>query len=99
MESERCDQYDVVHACCCSLVEDLFDDELSHVGSLHRRERERHVVEGDGEAHPRPEQLRERGRFAERMFERVTDRTHRVVQAVEGLRAIENPAPTDWEPF
>ena len=51
---------DVVDAGRGGQVEHGLDDPLADVGPLHRRQRQRDVVEGDRELHARPQQRRQR---------------------------------------
>jgi len=50
------DEMDVVHAGIGEQFQDNLQHRLAGVGGDHRRERERDVVQGDGDLHPRPEE-------------------------------------------
>ena len=60
VERVRHDQPHVVHAGARRELQDVFDHAPADVGRLHRRERQRDVVERDRQAHPGVQQLRER---------------------------------------
>ena len=51
VQSECRDEYDVIYTRLGRQVQDRLDNALAHVRGLHRRERERDVVERDREAH------------------------------------------------
>ncbi len=54
---------DVLHALCVSLLQYLLYDELADVWLLHRGQRQRDVVEGDGELHAGEEKFVQRLHF------------------------------------
>ena len=62
VQRQRRDEHHVVHAGLGGQLEDLLDHQLAHVGAAHGRQRQRDVVEGDGELHARPQQGRAAGR-------------------------------------
>ena len=56
VQRQRGDEHHVVHAGLGGELEHLLDHELADVGAAHGGKRQRHVVEGDGELHARPQQ-------------------------------------------
>ena len=86
VQREGGDEVDVVDAGAAAQVEHLLDDPLADVGLLHRRQRQRDVVEGDRELHARAQQ-RGSGSHAERVVERRGDRAVDVVQALRAAAA------------
>jgi hypothetical protein len=85
----RRDQLDVVDAGVGGHLQHLLDDALTHVGLAHRRQRERDVVEGDGQPHPGAQQLGQR-LAALRVQQRVADRALDVGQPGQRLRRVDD---------
>ena len=73
VQSERCDQHDIVDARVRRQVEDRFDNPLAHVGGAHGRKRERDVVERDRQPHARKEQSLQRLGVTEGVVEGMSD--------------------------
>ncbi len=73
VQRERGDQHDVVDARLGRHVEHGLDHHLADVGRLHRRQRERDVVEADGELHAGAEQRRQRVAVADGVEQGVAD--------------------------
>ncbi len=61
-------------------------------GRAHGGQRQRHVVEGDGERHPRAKQRRQRLGVAQGVLQGVADGAHGVGQGVDGLGRVQDPA-------
>ncbi len=80
------DDVHVVHAGVGGEVEHRLDDALADVGAAHRRQRQRDVVEGDGELHAREEQRRQRI-AVDRVEQRVADGGVDVLERGERPRA------------
>ncbi|CAB4723496.1 unannotated protein [freshwater metagenome] len=84
------DDLDVVDAGRRGQGQHLLDDPLADVGSAHRRQRQRQVVEGDREPHPGEEQLRQRV-GVRRVQQRVEDRALDVGDRGQRLRRVDHP--------
>ena len=84
---------DVVDAGGGGQVEHRFDDPLADVGPAHLRQRQRHVVEGDGELHARRCSSAGSGsQSPSGLAQRVLDGAVDVVEAVERLAGVDDPA-------
>ena len=68
VQRQRRDQHHVVDAGLGGQLENLLDHELAHVGTAHGGERQRHVVEGDGERHARAQLGPQRRGIAQRLL-------------------------------
>src|ERR687893_327291 len=71
------------------LLEHLLYDELADVRPLHRRQRYREVVEGDGQLHAGEEKLVQR-LHAHRLQERALDRHVRLGERLEGTGGVDH---------
>src|SRR3712207_2597045 len=71
------------------LLEDLLYDELADVRPLHRRQRYREVVEGDGELHAGEEELVE-GLHSKRLQERPLDGDVRVGERLDRSGGVDH---------
>ena len=91
VQGQRRDQVHVVHPGRGRHVEDLLDDPLADVGAPHRRQRQRDVVEGDGQLHAGPQQRRQRI-GVERVQQGVADGCFGIGQPLEGLGRVDDPA-------
>ncbi len=60
VQAERGDQVDVLDTRLGGHVDDLLHDQLSDIRGRHGRQRQRQVVEGDGQLHATPEQRLQR---------------------------------------
>ncbi len=87
VQGQGADQHHVVHPGGGRQVQHRFDDPLAVVGSLHRRQRQRDVVEGDGEPHAREQQLRQRRAVAERVEQGVPDGVVGILERRRAARA------------
>ncbi len=87
---------DVVHGGLRCHVEHGLDDHLPDVGCLHRGQRQRHVVEADGELHAGAEERRQRVAVAEGVQQRVADGAIGVLDRLHRLGGVDDPAPL-WE--
>ena len=86
------DEHDVVDAGLGRQLEDRLDHPLAVVGARHRGEGHGLVVEGDGELHPRPEQGPQGLAVADGVLEGVADGAFGVVQGIDGLGRVDDPA-------
>jgi hypothetical protein len=84
------DQVHVVDAGLGRHVEHGLDDALADVGPAHRRQGQRHVVEGDRQLHARPQQRRQR-LAVDGVEEGVTDGLVRVPQGGQRLGRVDHP--------
>jgi hypothetical protein len=89
VQCERRDQVYVVDADLGRDVEHRLDHALADVGSAHLGQRQRDVVERDGELHAREHAGAQR-LGVDRRLERVADRPVRVVDAVQGLGRVDD---------
>src|ERR687896_532577 len=74
------------------LLENLLYDELADVRPLHRRQRDREVVESDGELHAGEEELVE-GLHRKKLQERPLDGDVRVCERVERAGRVDHARP------
>ena len=93
VQGERGDQHDVVDARLGRHVEHRLDDHLADVGRLHRRQRQRDVVEADRQLHARAQQRRQRVAVADRVQQGVADGPVRVLDRLHRLGGVDDPAP------
>ena len=93
VQRQRRDQHDVVDAGLGRQLEHLLDHELADVGAAHGGQRQRHVVEGDGELHAGPELGAQRRGVAQGLVQGAPDGADGVGQGVDGLGRVEDPAP------
>ncbi len=91
VQGQRTDEDDVVDPRLGGQVEDLLDHQLAGVGTAHRGQRQRHVVEGDREPHPRPQQRRQRLGVAVRVEQGVADGADRIGERVERFGRVQHP--------
>ena len=94
MQTESGDEVHVIDPGFGRKVKDRLDDPLTGIGPLHRRQRQRDVIERDGQLHAGRQQRRQRV-IIDRVEQRLADRAVRVLQTVERLARIDHPAPTD----
>ena len=92
VQAVRDDDVHVVDAVRVELLEQDLDDGLPDVREHHGRQRQRDVVDGDRDAHPRLELRVERVR-AERVVERVADGGARVGQPLDGRLRVDDARP------
>jgi hypothetical protein len=92
MEGKSSDEVDVIDSSRCSKVENLLDDAATDVGGLHLRQRQRDVIEGDGEFHTRGQQGGKGLAVAERIQEGVVDGAVDVLDRFDGFVGIDDPA-------
>jgi hypothetical protein len=93
----RRDQLDVVDTGVGGHRQHGLDDALPDVRLLHRRQRQRDVVERDRQPHARPQQFRQRlglDRVQQRVLDRLLDVPHRR----QRLRRVHHPG-TEREPL
>ena len=98
VQGQSRDQVHVVHPRGGRHVEDLLDDPLADVGAPHGRQRQRDVVEGDGQLHSRPQPRRQRI-GVERVQQGVADGLGGIGQAREGLGRVDDPAAARRQPL
>ena len=102
VERVRGDDLDVVDAGFRRERQDALEDHLPRIGTSHRRQRQRDVVERDRQSHPRTE-LRAQRVGVLRMLERVRDRLFGMRQCFHRLRGIHDAAAArqllETEPF
>ncbi len=84
------DDLDVVDPGLGGHGQHLLDDALAHVGRAHRRQRQRDVVEGDGQAHA-GEELAGQRVVVDRVQERVADRRVGVGHRRQRLGRVDHP--------
>ena len=92
VKRQRTDQHDVVDPGLGGQIEDLLDHELPGVGRAHGRKRQRHVVEGDRQLHPRSQQLRQGLGVAHRLQKRPADTADGILERIEGLGCVQHTA-------
>ncbi len=83
------DDLDVLDAVVGEELEDDGEHALAHVGPAHRRERQRDVVDGDDDLHPRA-QLRVERIAAEGVVEGVADGRVDVLERVDGRARVDD---------
>jgi len=86
------DEDHVVHPGVGRHVEDGLDHHLADVGRLHGRQRQRDVVEADGELHAGVQQLGQRVAVAHRVQQGVADGAVGVIEGRQGLGGVDDPA-------
>ena len=91
MQRVRHDELDVVDAGPGGELEDVLHHPAPDVRRLHRRQRQRDVVEGDGEAHTPAQQAPQR-LPAGRMLQGMVDGGIDVLDPRQGLRGVDDPA-------
>ena len=87
----RHDDLDVLDALARRELDHLFQDPLPDIRGGHGRQRERDVVDGDGELHAGNQEFGERLRVARRMLQGVTDGAHHVLHAGQRIGGIDHP--------
>ena len=92
VQRQRGDEHDVVDAGFGGELEHLLDHQLAYVGAAHGRQGQRDVVEGDGERHPRAQLGPQRRGVAERVLEGVADGADGVLERVDRLGRVQDPA-------
>ena len=86
-------QHHVVHAGLRRHVEHGLDHHLPDVGCLHRGQRQRDVVEADGQLHAGAEQCRQGVAVPDRVQQRVADGAVGVLDRLHRLGRVDHPAP------
>ena len=89
VQAERRDQVDVLDSGLRGHVDDLFHDQLAHVRRRHRRQREREVVEGDGQFHAATQERLQRV-VVERLGQRALDGPLGVGDRIERIGRIDD---------
>ena len=92
VQREGGDEHDVVHAGLGGQVEHGLDHPLADVGPAHGRKGEGDVVEGDGEAHARPQQGGQRRGVAQRLRQRPAYLLDGIGQGLQRLGRVHDPA-------
>ncbi len=85
-------QLDVLDAAARGELDHLLEDQLADVGALHRRQRQRDVVDRDRELHPRLQELAQR-LAVERVVERVADRLADALDPGQRVGRVDHPRP------
>jgi len=82
----------VFHAGCGEHLEQNRQGRLPNIGPKHLRQRQRDVVDGDSDLHPRPQQRAQRVHPLG-MIERVTNRRRMVPQARDRRFGVDDARP------
>ena len=72
---------------------------LAVVRPAHRWQRQGKVIECDGQAHPRVQELGERGTVAHRLDKSLADGRVRVGERGQGFGRVDDAAPVGWQPL
>ncbi len=80
-------------------VEHRLDDALAVVGSVHGRQRQRDVVEGDGEPHAREQQLRQGRAIAQRVEQGLADGLVGIIERIERFGGVDDTRPPGRQPL
>ena len=89
MQRERGDEVNVVDAGLGGHVEHRFDDALADIGLAHRGQRQRNVVERDGELHARTQQRGQRVAI-DRVKQRIADGAVGVGQSDQRVGGVQD---------
>ena len=90
VQRQRGDELDVVHSRLRRHVEHRLDHHLADVGRLHGRQRQRDVVEADGQLHARAEQCRQRVTVALGVEQGVADGPVGILDRLHGLGGVDD---------
>ncbi len=99
VESKGAYENDVVDPGLGGHVQHRFHDPLAVVGSVHGGQRQGDVVEGDGQAHTREQQLRQRFAVTEWVQQGVPDGVVGILEGLDRFGRVDDPGAAGREPL